>query len=84
MHDTHQHHPSATTNYDAGIQEVRWTYDPLLARNARFNLGRLGAVAVGLLPAFYGQMTDRLNRGDRSDRFEVRWLLGSDRVLRAV
>ena len=29
-------------------------------------------------------MTDRLNRGDRSDRFEVRWRLTSDRVQHAL
>src|SRR6478672_11648756 len=31
---------------DHGITEVRWTYDPLVARNARFNLVKLGATAV--------------------------------------
>jgi predicted GNAT superfamily acetyltransferase len=69
---------------DQGIEEVRWTFDPLVARNARFNLVKLGALATRLLPGFYGEMTDRLNRGDRSDRFEVRWLLRSKRVERAI
>jgi predicted GNAT superfamily acetyltransferase len=62
---------------DQGIEEIRWTYDPLIARNARFNLGRLGAVATAFFPNFYGDMPDRLNAGDRSDRFEVRWQLRS-------
>jgi len=65
---------------ERGVEEVRWTYDPLVARNARFNLTRLGAVATAFLPGFYGEMPDRLNRGDRSDRFEVRWRLTSPRV----
>jgi predicted GNAT superfamily acetyltransferase len=69
---------------DSGIEEVRWTYDPLVARNARFNLVKLGAVATDLLVGFYGEMTDRINRGDRSDRFEVRWPLRSKRVERAL
>jgi predicted GNAT superfamily acetyltransferase len=69
---------------EAGIGEVRWTYDPLVARNARFNLVGLGAEAVAFLPAFYGEMIDRLNRGDRSDRFEVRWRLWSDRAVLAA
>jgi predicted GNAT superfamily acetyltransferase len=69
---------------DAGMAEVRWTYDPLVARNAWFNLVKLGAVATAFLPGFYGEMTDRINRGDRSDRFEVRWLLTSKRVERAL
>ncbi len=62
---------------DRGIDEVRWTYDPLVLRNARFNLVRLGAVGTAFFPGFYGEMPDRLNRGDRSDRFEVRWRLRS-------
>ena len=50
---------------DVGIEEVRWTFDPMVARNARFNLVKLGAEATRLLPDFYGEMTDRLNRDDR-------------------
>jgi predicted GNAT superfamily acetyltransferase len=69
---------------DQGIDEVRWTFDPLVARNGRFNLARLGAVATRFLPSFYGEMRDAVNRGDRSDRFEVRWRLTSPRVRRAV
>ncbi len=69
---------------DEGIEEVRWTYDPLVARNARFNLVKLGCIATRLFRGFYGEMTDKLNRGDRSDRFEVRWYVGSDRVERAL
>ncbi|HEY2803632.1 MAG TPA: GNAT family N-acetyltransferase [Actinomycetota bacterium] len=58
---------------DAGVSVVRWTYDPLLARNAHFNLGKLRAYADGFERDFYGEMDDQLNRGDRSDRFSVRW-----------
>ena len=58
---------------DQGIPRVRWTYDPLLSRNAHFNLAKLGAVADRFLPNFYGEMTDTLNRGERSDRLMVRW-----------
>jgi predicted GNAT superfamily acetyltransferase len=69
---------------DEGVTEVRWTYDPLVVRNARFNLVKLGCVGTRLFRRFYGDMTDNLNRGDRSDRFEVRWQIGSDRVERAL
>lgn len=69
---------------DLGIEEVRWTYDPLVTRNARFNLVKLGVLATRLLHGFYGEMDDEINRGDRSDRFEVRWRLESDRVHRAL
>jgi predicted GNAT superfamily acetyltransferase len=69
---------------DAGFEEVRWTYDPLLARNAWFNLTKLGATATAFLPEFYGEMTDLLNAGDRSDRFEVQWSLRSRRSMAAA
>ena len=56
-----------------GSGVVRWTFDPLLSRNAYFNLTKLGAIADRFLPNFYGEMTDTLNRGERSDRLMVRW-----------
>ncbi|MHB8395347.1 MAG: hypothetical protein ACYDC5_12830 [Candidatus Dormibacteria bacterium] len=58
---------------------MRWTFDPLLAANAHFNLARLGAVGTAFLSDFYGQMADAINAGDRSDRLEVSWRL--DRAL---
>jgi len=69
---------------DAGIEEVRWTYDPLVVRNGWFNLVKLGCTADRLLVGFYGEMKDQINRGDRTDRFEVVWRLRSDRVERAL
>lgn len=58
---------------DQGISVARWTFDPLVARNAYFNLHKLGAIADRLERNFYGEMTDELNRGDRSDRLVIRW-----------
>jgi predicted GNAT superfamily acetyltransferase len=58
---------------DAGIDLVRWTFDPLVSRNAWFNLVKLGAIADRFEPNFYGTMTDEINRGERSDRLVVRW-----------
>jgi predicted GNAT superfamily acetyltransferase len=72
------------TCLDQGITEVRWTFDPLGARNGRLNLVKLGAHGVRFLPEFYGEMTDRLNREDRSDRFEVRWALDADSTVQAL
>jgi predicted GNAT superfamily acetyltransferase len=60
---------------EQGIRLIRWTFDPLVARNAYFNLWKLGAVADRFHRNFYGEMTDSLNRGERSDRFVVRWEL---------
>jgi predicted GNAT superfamily acetyltransferase len=63
---------------DQGISLVRWTFDPLLSRNAQFNLTKLGATADRFLPDFYGEMGDTLNRGERSDRLVVRWDLSRE------
>lgn len=67
-----------------GVQEARWTYDPLIARNAHFNLVTLGGVIHRFLPDHYGQMQDAVNENDRSDRFEVRWDMASTRVEAAL
>lgn len=58
-----------------GIEAITWTYDPLLARNARFNLGVLGATVTEYLTDFYGPMADGLNQGEPSDRLSVSWHL---------
>jgi predicted GNAT superfamily acetyltransferase len=67
-----------------GIDTVTWTFDPLLARNASFNLRKLGAVGVGFHRDFYGPMRDAVNRDERTDRVEVRWDLHSPRVVKAL
>lgn len=58
---------------ERGIDAITWTFDPLVARNAGFNIGRLGARVVEYLPDFYGAMTDAINIGQHSDRLLVRW-----------
>ncbi|QAY74770.1 hypothetical protein ET445_16945 [Agromyces protaetiae] len=67
-----------------GVDEIRWTYDPLIRRNARMNLVRLGAEVSAWLPGFYGDLGDAITGSDRSDRFEVTWRLASPRALRAL
>lgn len=68
----------------AGIHVMRWTFDPLVGRNAWFNLGKLGVVADRFERSFYGQMTDAINTGERSDRFVVRWDLDREPVMHRV
>jgi predicted GNAT superfamily acetyltransferase len=67
-----------------GIDTVTWTFDPLIARNARFNLHKLGAVADAFLRDFYGPMEDTFNIGERTDRLDIRWELRSPRVEAAA
>jgi len=56
-----------------GLTTVTWTYDPLIARNAHFNLSTLGAVPTHYEVDFYGSMADGINDGDETDRFAVDW-----------
>lgn len=66
------------------IRLVSWTFDPLLRRNARFNLSRLGATATGYLQNIYGDMDDDLNRHDESDRLWASWRLDEPDVIAAA
>lgn len=56
-----------------GTDTMTWTFDPLIARNAYFNIHRLGTAAMEYLPNFYGAMTDSINRGQDSDRMLLVW-----------
>jgi predicted GNAT superfamily acetyltransferase len=62
---------------------VAWTYDPLIRRNAYFNLVKLGARPVEYLRNFYGVMTDAINNGTETDRMLAHWDLRSDLVADA-
>ncbi|WP_194923531.1 GNAT family N-acetyltransferase [Catenulispora pinisilvae] len=67
-----------------GIGTVTWTYDPLISRNAYFNLAKLGAVAAEYHTDYYGTMNDEVNAGTPTDRILVRWELASQRVRRVL
>ena len=58
---------------ERGAVTIEWTFDPLISRNAYFNLAKLGAAPVEYLPNFYGDMRDGINAGDESDRLLVQW-----------
>jgi predicted GNAT superfamily acetyltransferase len=66
-----------------GIQTVTWTFDPLVRRNAYFNMGKLGARPRDYLVDFYGEMGDSINQGQGSDRLLVAWDLASPVVRHA-
>jgi predicted GNAT superfamily acetyltransferase len=63
-----------------GFEWMVWTYDPLQAGNAYFNLHKLGAESRRYTVNYYGEMRDELNRGTDSDRLEVDWWLHDPRV----
>ena len=58
---------------ERGITAIEWTYDPLIARNAYFNIVKLGARPAEYLTNFYGSMNDAINGTDDSDRILLRW-----------
>lgn len=66
-----------------GVSEIAWTFDPLVARNAYFNLVKLAATPTEYLPNFYGPMIDAINGDDDSDRLLVRWRLTDPAVALA-
>ncbi|MCC6928145.1 MAG: hypothetical protein IT359_04040 [Gemmatimonadaceae bacterium] len=73
-----------------GVQTMLWTADPLVARNAHFNINRLGARPVEYVENIYGANTGSTLHGELpTDRFVYAWELmqrftpspGSDAVL---
>ncbi|ADR37152.1 GCN5-related N-acetyltransferase [Oceanithermus profundus DSM 14977] len=64
---------------ERGYDLVTWTFDPLLTKNARFNLGKLGAWAGRYFPDFYGLRTG-LYAGIPADRLLISWELEHPRV----
>ncbi|MFI6518363.1 GNAT family N-acetyltransferase [Spirillospora sp. NPDC050679] len=61
-----------------GLRRITWTYDPLVRRNAYFNLVKLGARPEEYLPSFYGAIADEINSGDETDRVLAVWHLDED------
>ncbi|GAA2068022.1 hypothetical protein GCM10009801_15990 [Streptomyces albiaxialis] len=62
---------------DRRLTRITWTYDPLIRRNAHFNLAKLGARPEAYLTRFYGAMDDAVNGGDESDRVLAVWDLAA-------
>ncbi len=57
---------------DAGFELMTWTFDPLISRNARLNLGKLGARAVSYHSDWYATRGG-IYAGLPADRFMVEW-----------
>lgn len=72
-----QWHWAKKNNY----KEITWTFDPLVRRNAKLNLLKLGADIASYHPNFYGDMPDALNAGDESDRVLASWKVIGDKPV---
>jgi predicted GNAT superfamily acetyltransferase len=66
------------------IGRVRWTFDPLIRRNAVLNLVVLGAQVADYHEDVYGRMHDARNAGEPTDRLVVDWVLTAPRVRAAA
>jgi len=66
------------------IALIRWTFDPLLSRNAYLNFSKLGVVNNTYFINLYGEMRDMINRGLPSDRFYVEWWIKSNHVKKRL
>jgi predicted GNAT superfamily acetyltransferase len=67
-----------------GLDRVTWTFDPLVSRNAYFNVVKLGAQLTRYYVDFYGRMDDGINDGDETDRCLVTWRLTSQQATAAA
>jgi len=70
---------------EEGTNFIKWTFQPIQARNAFFNLERLGAIIKTYAPNFYGTdyATAHLDAGKigiDSDRLFCEWNLESEKV----
>lgn len=65
----------------AGLELIEWTFDPLQARNAYFNVEKLGVDVSELLPNFYGITSSDLHGHLPTDRLVAAWHLRSPKVL---
>lgn len=68
-----------------GVEEVCWTFDPLVARNAFFNFNRLGVSAEEYVVDMYGPGDDSdLFRGLGTDRLVVVWRIAKEYIKTAL
>lgn len=67
-----------------GFDLIEWTFDPLQAKNAYFNIERLGVVSRHYVSNLYGRTSSPLHSGLPTDRLVAEWWLRSDRVQNAL
>ncbi len=70
---------------ERGVSSIKWTFEPWKARNAFFNLEKLGAVVTEYQPNFYGVDYSTASTGGKkiglaSDRLFAEWHLESPKV----
>lgn len=69
---------------ELGYDLIEWTYDPLQAMNAHFNITKLGCVAEEYHRNVYGESTSALHRGTPTDRLVAQWHIAAPHVERRL
>ena len=69
---------------ERGIRVASWSYDPLMAANAKFNLNALGACPTEYVDDMYGDTGSTLHGGLDTDRLVVKWQLDDPDVERRI
>ncbi len=74
-----------THSLNLGVKSIKWTFEPWKARNAYFNLEKLGAIVTEYQPNFYGVDYSTATTGGNqiglaSDRLFAEWHLESPKV----
>jgi predicted GNAT superfamily acetyltransferase len=67
----------------AGVGHIEWSYDPMVARNAHFNINLLGVDIVDYIPDFYLSTGSKIHTL-KMDRTIAVWNLESARVLERI
>lgn len=63
-----------------GVETMYWTFDPLEAKNAYFNLNKLGGTISEYVEDMYGETSSVLHEGLGTDRMVVEWDMASELV----
>lgn len=67
-----------------GIERIDWSFDPLQAANAHFNLRRLGAVVEHYEVNVYGELASPLHGSMPTDRFIAQWWMASPHAMARI
>jgi predicted GNAT superfamily acetyltransferase len=67
-----------------GIALIEWSFDPFEAKNAYFNLERLGAIVRNYIPNMYGIRMNPLDCGLPTDRCIAEWWIGKTQAKSPV
>lgn len=67
-----------------GLEQIRWTFDPLLSRNAFLFVHRLGAVPDRYLVHYFGRLGSESAEEVETDRVRAVWTIGDPAVAARI